>query len=164
MPWMLSNVNPRFNSSVDYVHACANHGVDVIGRARPSRKQKKRLKHSKHVDLLCGATPPATWIGSMGANLLLAAQHGAKPSHRDQVNHLVSLFVLSCLVLYSVLPTRSLCSRLLYTGGLLTRTINNTHCRSHRNDPSVATAIQHSPGLEITNTLRFTIAGSVTPL
>jgi hypothetical protein len=37
----------------------------------------------------------------MGANLLLAAQHGAKPSHRDQVNHLVSLFVLFCLVLYS---------------------------------------------------------------
>jgi hypothetical protein len=41
----------RFNSSVDYVHACVNHGLDVIGRARTSRRQRKRLKHWKHVDL-----------------------------------------------------------------------------------------------------------------
>jgi hypothetical protein len=48
--------NPRQNSSVDYVHACVNHVVDVIGRARTSRRQKLRLKHSKHVDLFlsCG--------------------------------------------------------------------------------------------------------------
>jgi hypothetical protein len=157
-----ANVNPRFNSSVDYVHACANHGVDVIGRARPSRKQKKRLKHSKHVDLLCGATPQPLGSGAWALTFSLPRNMELSPAIATKSTILsLSLF---CLVLYSVLPTRSLCSRLLYTGELLTRTINIAHCRSHRNDPSVATAIQHSPGLEITNTLRFTIAGSVTPL
>jgi hypothetical protein len=171
-PGCRPTTNPRFNCSVDYVHACVNHGIDVIGRARTSRRQKKRLKHCLHVELSCARYSSHLDLGSMGASLLLAAQanrnsRASQPSRPSQPSCL-SLFVLSCN--HSVPPTRSLFLSSLYTGESLTfshqhRRYSPLSLSSKRSVRRYCYTTQTALAWRyLINTLRFTIPGSVTPL
>jgi hypothetical protein len=115
------------NSKVDYVHACVNHRVDVIGRARTSRKQNPRLKHSKHVDLSLVPRYTSHLDRACGALVFslprkLATDMELNPAIATKSTILsLSLFclVVSCLVFCSINQISANRSCRLYTSELL---------------------------------------------